>query len=365
MNREAYELANRIETVSDRDGDFREERLGSAEIEQYKSRILQEIKREGRTERRKFGGIYAAACAAAILLAGTILFNDEVHAMIRQLSFTIGNALEISSDLAEYREVVGTSITDKEYIVTLQEAVAAEGKLIVSYTIEREDGGSLEELIDSSGGPNLEKWISPETDLYINGEKVQSAVLGDGRFISEDKTVIGAVAQFQLYALETDLSQENEYEIGFYRSRRNIAFHMGEFAFRADGTDLAADTKRIQIGRVFELPDGVKVTLNEFTTNELEQRIAYSLSAQTDYILKVEATDSAGKQAEFGVRVQGSESGYMQNEKMIEDGSVYDGRLDDSAEFASMTLYAVELPKEGGDVREEYVQVGESFLVKF
>lgn len=231
---------------------------------------MQEIKRKGRTERRKFGGIYAAACAAAILLVGTILFNDEVHAMIRQISFSIGNALEISSDLAEYREVVGTSITDEEYIVTLQEAIAAEGKLIVSYTIER-----------------------------------------------------------------------------------------------ADGTDLAADTKRIQIGKVFELPDGVKVTLNEFTTNELEQRITYSLSAQTDYILKVKATDSAGKQAEFGVRGQGPESGYMQSEKMIEDGSVYDGRLEESAESADMTLYAVKLPKENGAVREEYAQVGESFLVEF
>lgn len=173
------------------------------------------------------------------------------------------------------------------------------------------------------------------------------------------------MTQFQFYALETDLSQENEYEIGFYRSKWNTAFHIGEFAFRADGTDLAADTKRIRIGRVFELPDGVRVTLNEFTTNELEQRITYSLSAQTDYILKVKATDSAGKQAEFGVRVQGPESGYMQNEKMIEDGSVYDGRLEESAESADMTLYAVKLSKENGAVREEYAQVGESFLVEF
>lgn len=75
--------------------------------------------------------------------------------------------------------------------------------------------------------------------------------------------------------------------------------------------------------------------------------------------------DSSGNRAEFGTRVQGSESGYMQNEKMIEDGSEYDSRLDDSAESASMTLYAVELPKEGGEVRDDYVQVGESFSVEF
>ena len=365
MNREAYALANRMETELDADRDCPAERLSDTEIKRYKDQILREIKKERQTGKKNFRGVYAAACAVVILLAGTIIFSDEVHAMIRQISFTIGSALGISADLADYSEVVNTSITDEEYIVTLQEAVAAEEKLIVSYTIEREDGESPEELIDSSGGANLEKGIYPMSDLYINGEKVQSAILADYQFINDEKTVLGGVAQFQLLASEIDLSQENEYQIGFYRNRWNIAFQVGEFAFKADGTDLAADTQRTDIEKAFELPDGVIVTLNEFMTNDLEQRILYSLSAHTDYILRVEAEDSAGKQAKFGTRVQGSESGYMQNEKPAADDGVYDGRLDENAESAAMTLYAVKLPEEGGEVKEEYVQVGESFVVRF
>lgn len=361
MNREAYELANRIEAELGADEDYLKERPDDIEMKRIKAHVLQEIKKEKQTKKRNFRGVTVAACAALMLLAGTVFFGDEVHAMMKQISWNIGNALGISSDLANYREVVNSSITDGEYIVTLQEVVATEEKLVISYTIGREDGQSPEELIDTSGGANLEKGIYPETDLYINGEKVQSAILADYRFIDDEKTVVGALAQLQFLASEIDISQENEYKIGFYRNRWNIAFHVGGFSFKADGTDLIADTKRTEIDRTFKLPDGVKVTLNELATNELEQRISYSLSAYTDYIVKVKAIDSAGNRAEFGVRVQGPESGYMQNEKTIYDGSVYDSRLDDAAESVTMTLYAVELPKESGQESQDYEQIGESF----
>lgn len=358
MDREAYELANKITTKLGADEDHLKERADDMEMKRIKTHVLQEIKKEKQTKKRYFRRVYAAACAALILLAGTVFWGDEVHAMMKQISFSISSALGIASDLADYREIVNTSITDGEYIVTLQEVVAAEEKLIISYTIRREDGRSPEELIDASGGANLEKGIYPETDWYINGEKVQSAILADYRFIDEEKSVVGAVAQLQFLASEINISQENEYKIGFYRNRWNIAFHVGEFSFKADGTDLVADTKRIAIDKTFELPDGVKLTLNELAINELEQRISYSLSAHTDYIVKVEAADPAGNLAEFGMRVQGSASGYMQNENMV-----YDGRLDDTAESVTMTLYAVKLLEEGQESRD-YEQIGESFEVR-
>lgn len=364
MNREAYKLANRIETEPGADEEYLKERPDDMEMKRIKTHILQEIKKEKQTKRRNYRGVYAAACAALILFGGTIFFGDEVHAMMRQISWSIGNAFGISSDLADYREVVNTSITDGEYIVTLQEVIATEEKLIISYTIGRKDGQSVEKLIDTSGGADLERGIYPETDLYINGEKVQSAILADYRFIDDEKTVVGAVAQLQFLGSEIDISQENEYKIGFYRNRWNIAFHVGEFSFKADGTDLIADTKRTDIDKAFELPDGIIVTLNELATNELEQRISYSLSAHTDYIVKVKAADSAGNRAEFGVRVQGSTSGYMQNERIVYDGEVYYSKLDDSAESVTMTLYAVELSNESGKADQDYEQIGESFELK-
>ena len=132
------------------------------------------------------------------------------------------------------------------------------------------------------------------------------------------------------------------------------------FAFRADGADLIADTKRVAIGKTFELPNGGEITLEEFTANELEQRISYTLSDGSDYLYKVEAEDSVGNRVEFGVRIQDKETGHMQNEEIIDDG-----RIDENAESVPMTLYAVEMPKESGQMSQDYVQVGEPFEIKF
>ena len=84
-----------------------------------------------------------------------------------------------------------------------------------------------------------------------------------------------------------------------------------------------------------------------------------TFSSQTEHILRVEAVDSTGKQVEFGVRTQDKKGGHMQNEEIIDDG-----RLDENAESVTMTLYAVEMPKESGRMSDDYVQIGESFEVK-
>ena len=46
----------------------------------------------------------------------------------------------------------------------------------------------------------------------------------------------------------------------------------------------------------------------------------------------------------------------MQNEEIIDDG-----RFDDGAESVTITLYAMELPKESGQMSHDYIQLGESF----
>lgn len=102
------------------------------------------------------------------------------------------------------------------------------------------------------------------------------------------------------------------------------------------------------------------MTLQEFTTNALEQRISFTLSGPTSYILMIKASDESGRQVEFGVRNQNGKSGYMQNEEIIDDG-----RLNMDAETVTMTPYAVALPEEDGRISDDYVQVGEAFELEF
>ena len=343
MNREAYKLANEIKTELKAPGDYLSECPSDVEMKRYKNAVLSEIKKEKHTGKSIFRRASVAACAALMLIAGTVAFGDEVHAAIKQIGWNISSALGISEDLDDYKEIVNTSVTDKGYVITLQEAVVSEEKLVVNYTLQREDGQPME------------NYLTPDGGLYINGKRMTGGAGGSSGFLDEEQRSLGIVAEYE--APGVDLSGENEFRLAF----NQLGFEDGvkgkwEFAFTADGTDLIADTKRTEIGKAFELPDGVTVTLKELAVNDLEQRIPYDLSGPTSYILMVKAEDALGNQVEFGVRTQDTKSGYMQNEEVIDDG-----RLDANGGTVTMTLYAVELPEEDGQISDDYVQIGEPF----
>ncbi len=346
MNREAYELANRIKAEPGADGGTLAASPGDVEMKQYKNYVLKEIKKEKQTGIINFQSISVAACAALLLFAGIMFFDTDVHAMIRQISWSIGNALGISGDLADYRKVINTSVADKGYIITLQEAVAGEDKLVINYTLQREDGGAMEDIIIADGS------------LYINGKNVTDGVGGGASFLDEEQKVIGVVLDY--FVSDVDFSGENDFQINFGKIGVTDAVKgTWNFAFRADGSELIADTKRMPIGKTFEIPNGGQITLDEFTSNDLEQRIFYSLSDSSNYIFKAMAKDSNGNQAEFGVRIQDKDSGYMQNEEIQ-----YDGRLDAEAETVTITLYAMELPEGSGRMGNDYMQIGEAFEIR-
>ncbi len=343
MNRKAYELANRIKTEPGTVGELLLESPGEFEMKRYKNHMLQEIEGEKQAKKRSFKGGAVAACAALMLLGGTVFFSDDVHAMIRQISWSIGNALGISGNLADYREVINTSVADKGYVITLQEAVASEEKLVINYTLQREDGDVMDEILTADGS------------LYINGINVTDGVGGSAEFLDEEQRIVGVVLEF--FVEDADLSGENDFQINFERiGITDTVKGNWNFAFKADGEELIADTMRTAIGKTFILPNGGEITLNEFTSNELEQRVTYSLSDASGYIFMVEAEDSNGNKVEFGVRMQDKDSGHMQNEEIL-----HDGRLDEEAEKVTMTLYAAEMPKESGQMSHDYVQVGETF----
>lgn len=348
MNREAYRLANQIKTDFLADGDCLMEGLKEKEMGQYKAKILTEIHKEKRTTRRRYGKRMVAACAAVTLLAGATLFGGEVHAAIQQIRWSISEALGLPDNLEAYRDVVNTSVADKGYLLTLQEAVVSEEKLVVNLTLQREDGQPMEDI------------LVPDAMLYVNGKPMMIGAGGGAGFLDATQKIVGVETSYELP--EMDLSSENMYRLVFNSLGTEDAIRgRWEFAFTADGADLIADTVRINLQKEFTLPDGVTVTLEELTMNDLEQRISYRTSDYTDYLMKVIAIEPTGEQVEFSTMFyEGKKgSGYMMNQEIIDDG-----RIDTSADSVTMTLYTVQLPKESGRMSHDYQPLGESFEVE-
>ena len=191
--------------------------------------------------------------------------------------------------------------------------------------------------------------------LYVNGKQPGGGAGGSASFLDETQTVLGVEMSYDIPGV--DLSGENEFQIriGALGSGNEVRGKW-DFAFTADGAALMADTRRIAIGKEFTLPDGVTVTLEELTMNELEQRISFTKSGATNYIQQVLAVDSEGHQVEFGLRSADETSGYLSNEEIIDDG-----RLSDTAERVTMTFGVIELPEESGQITDDFEPVGEVF----
>ena len=106
MDKKIYNMANDIVT------DFTElesRKLSEKEIGKYQ----RSFRKRWKGGRSIPGPGKMAVCAAAIILiVGITAASGEVHAAIEQLQWTISNALGLQKDLADYKEVVDTTVMD-------------------------------------------------------------------------------------------------------------------------------------------------------------------------------------------------------------------------------------------------------------
>ena len=348
MRKEAYTLANEIGAKWEFDISYQKERLETEDIEKYKKAVTEKIQMENKSKGRKAlrRMVAAAACMAALIFS-TAVFGEKVHAAIERISWNIGSALGLSGDLAAYSSVVHTSVTDSGYVITLQEVVVAEKKLVANYTLQREDGEPMEKI------------YVPVGNLSINGKTSLGGSSGGGQFLNEEHTITGIEMSYDIID-DVDLTQENSYQLKFEEIDIGSIKGKWNFQFTADGADLIADTLRIPLQKEFIIEDGVSIVLEELTLNELEQRIFYHIEGSSEYMVMVQVEDSAGRQIEFSTsRFDGiSGNGYMQNVEVIEDG-----RIAEDAESVTFTLYVKNIPQESVQMTHDYVQVGEPFTV--
>ena len=344
MNKKAYELANNINMEAEIGTCGHTKPLSPAEIKHYRKTFR---KRTGKHAKKAYPK-YAAACLAALFLSAAVVSGDA-HAAIEHIRWSISSALGLPGSLEKYREVIDTSVTDNGYVFTLQEVVATEDKLVINYTVAREDGLSLGEI------PCV-----PDATLYINGIAIRNGSSGGSTFLDDANTILGVDMSYE--TSDIDMSRENTYQIRF-RSLGNETNVRGkwDFEFTADAAELLADTRRIPIGKEFLIADGITVTLEELSLNELEQRISYSIKGTSNQILMLMAEDTDGRQVEFDTKIYDGNTGegYMQNQEIL-----YDVRISETADTVSLTLYSMELPEESGKMSNDYRQIGETFALK-
>lgn len=316
----------------------------------YKQSVLASIRMEKRAVVKK--RLRVAAACAAVLVAATGIFHEEVRAAISRISYSLSEALGLQSDLAGYKEVLHTSVSAGGYIVTLEEAAAAPEKLALSYAVRREDGrrmlyGFENEFFEGPG-----TCFDVDYQLFINGVKASRAMMSQNHFLDEEEKLLGGQVTFDLNGWE--LSCENKFDFRIEGAKASWSFQ-----FRADGSQMYADTKRMDLGYRYFLPNGASITLDELRINALEQSIIChesEIGATEPYAMILRARDEQGRTAEFYPNGFNDGLAFL----MIADGGK--GFCID-AKTAEVTLYLAEFVDVGPETEQGQLSKSEEEFI--
>lgn len=303
---------------------------------------------------KKLAGV---ACAAVLLcgLAMTDAGSMAVYAAGESAAYHISNFMGLDRNLQDYATVVGTTQSDQGYTIRLNEVILDQQSLVVSTNVYK-DGATPEDTQQL-----LEMGI-PRGTVYVNGRPVLGGASG-GAGLDEDGNSVGSVMRYDLDGIDT--SGELDIKLVFH----NISLQEGcptgtwKFHFMADGSALAANTVTIPVNQSFTLPNGVEVTLTNYTSNVLGQRFYCTLKGGTaeergDYNLRLSGVDDREQPIVFELsRLNGEEgAGYLLWQIVGE-------KITAETKSLTLTPYAVAFPKQSGRMSQDYEAVGEPFTL--
>lgn len=352
MNKDFYMLANEIADPmdgTDNAASFFQKQPDDAVTEQYRNHMLAAIRQEKAQKRRR--RLPAAAACILLMAAVTGLFHNEVQAAIEKIHVTLSTVFSPESRMSHYTEIIHTSVSSGDYVITLEEAIAAPEKLYVRFTTQREDGQPMTDADNS---------LSLYSELLIDGQSVCAGSGSSWGFDSERRTVRRESTDYLLSGF--DLSGEHSYEL---RLSDQNQLHEGEwvFQFKADGSEIYADTKTMALGTRYTLPDGSEITLDELSLNELEQKITFHISADAMYYqdFELHAVDEQGRMTKFDCGSFGNGRGYLKNSFVPQKDAPVLTWVAEDAQQLTVTFYIIDMPEIDGLNPDDYMQqIGET-----
>lgn len=299
-------------------------------------------------KQKKFNKNIVAA-AIVVIMGSTLigsLFSKEVVATVKLAMFDIKNYLGVSNNLDEYSTIVNEAISKNGITVQLNEVILDKDEVIVSTTVK-----SDERLNNNSS-------IMMFGDVYINGKNLSGSSTGSGKQI-DDYTEENVIS----YTLDEELNNGDLYvEIKYDKVLLTIDGTEKEingpwsFKFISNGDALSTNTNSINLNNSFTLDNGQKITLTEYKSNPVGEKIYYSIENKDKnniYSLELRGYDDLGNKVEFYSSHEEMTTGLMKNQTEISK----------DAKVLTLKPYAVAFPKQSGQMSHDYKEIGEEFTI--
>lgn len=308
-----------------------------------KNKIKNKFKRS--VNKKNFYKKSIAVASVTLLSVGILGSNLGTYAFetLGVIAYDISESLGIQKDIAEYKTVVNQSVTDNGLKVKLNEVVLNNDELIVSTTI------TSDKKLGESGS------ISLFGDVYINGRRVNSGASGSGKQI--DEYTFEDVMEYDLdkEQLNGDINVKIKYDGALIEGKEEKGSWV--FEFKTNGEELAKGTKEIKLDNTFTLEDGQNVKLEKYTSNDIGQKIYFSLNSKgTNYDMELRGHDDLGNEVVFYMSHADGNEGMFKVESIT-------GLVNENAKELKLTPYAVKFPEKSGKMSHDYKVVGEEFTI--
>lgn len=236
-----------------------DEDISDIQKEKLKKNLNKKIKSE--KSMKKFKYSVTAAGLGIVCLIGIGATNPSLAENIPVLSSIIqklNDNYDNASEYSKYSQVVGTSITDNGVTLTINEVLADESRLIISYTIK-----SDKKLKDTSF-PRI------TDDLKVNGKRSNMSGGSLGESI-DDYTYIGSdEIDLSLFSDKVSLKPESDLDIEL--RIRDILGVKGKWdtEFSISKEEISKNTTVLRPNKELDFPDSIvnidKVTLSPIGT---------------------------------------------------------------------------------------------------
>lgn len=292
----------------------------------------------------------AAAAALAVAIGATVFgtgLGDEVIANVKLAMFDIGNYLGVNKDLEDYKTVVNRTVSKNGITIQLNEVILDKDEIIVSTTVKSD------EKLGENGSMNF------SGDVYINGKRVSDAAGGSSKVIDEytEETVLSYKLTEELPLGDLDIEIKYNEGYVFVGGESTKVRGPWKFEFRANGDTLSSNSNIIELNNSFELENGQKITLNEYRSNPVGDKIYYSIENKDKnnvFNVVLKGHDDLGNKVEFYSSYEELTAGLMKNQTEISE----------EATTLTLTPYAVAYPKESGKMSNDFKKAGEEFTIE-
>ncbi len=292
----------------------------------------------------------ASISIISIGLLGYMRHGSVVFANINWLFYDIRSFLGIEKNLDDYKTVVNNSITKDGLTITLNEVILDGDNLIVSTIYQAEN-----DIVDNG-------LISANVGVYINGKKKGYGSNGSSRQI-DSRTVEKVINHDIEEVVEGDVDIKLVYSDIIYMEN-NKEKNIDEkfvFEFKSNGDELKIKTDSVKLNKKYELGTDETIVLNEYTSNDLGQKIIFSRDIHNrkfvHYDLKLVGKDNLGNDVQFSVRKTREDYGVFVFDNL-------DGNLDENAKSLTLSLYSAKQNDENGQLNTNYEKLGDEFIIE-